>query len=113
MSSWIKALENDPTEIRAAAVDAQRISDWLITCERSVADEQTAHQRPDGAAGQTPERRDPERPPHPVPEVDDASQAEHEAAPRDLGGSAQEINRAAVTGTGSGTTRRADEAAAT
>ena len=25
---WIKALENDPKEIRAAAVDAQRMSDW-------------------------------------------------------------------------------------
>ena len=30
VSSWIKALQNDPKEIRAAAVDAQRISDWLM-----------------------------------------------------------------------------------
>ena len=30
VASWIKALENDPREIRAAAVDAQRISDWLL-----------------------------------------------------------------------------------
>ena len=34
VSSWIKALENDPKEIRAAAVDAQRISDWLLSRER-------------------------------------------------------------------------------
>ena len=34
VSSWIKALENNPKEIRAAAVDAQRISDWLIARER-------------------------------------------------------------------------------
>ena len=34
VSSWIKALENDPKEIRAAAVDAQRISDWLLARER-------------------------------------------------------------------------------
>ena len=34
VSSWIKALENDPKEIRAAAVDAQRMSDWLLARER-------------------------------------------------------------------------------
>ena len=34
VSSWVKALENDPREIRAAAVDAQRISDWLMARER-------------------------------------------------------------------------------
>ena len=39
VSSWIKALENDPREIRAAAVDAQRISDWLTVRER----ERTKH----------------------------------------------------------------------
>ena len=32
--SWVKALENDPREIRAAAVDAQRISDWLMAREQ-------------------------------------------------------------------------------
>ena len=30
VSSWIKALENNPKGIRGAAVDAQRISDWLM-----------------------------------------------------------------------------------
>ena len=34
VSSWIKVFENDPKEMRAAAVDAQRISDWLIARER-------------------------------------------------------------------------------
>ena len=34
VSSWIKALENDAKEIRAAAVDAQRISDWLMARDR-------------------------------------------------------------------------------
>ncbi|GEM_PF-2605521 len=34
VSSWIKALESDPREIRPAAVDAQRMSDWLLARER-------------------------------------------------------------------------------
>ena len=34
VSSWIKALENDPKEIPAAAVDAQRMLDWLLARER-------------------------------------------------------------------------------
>ncbi len=51
VSSWIKALENDLKEIRAAAVDAQRISDWLISRERerSLGDERSP-ERPEGAA---------------------------------------------------------------
>ena len=70
VSSWIKALENDPKEIRAAAVDAQRISDWLISRERerSLGDEQAEHERPGGGAGPAPER-EPERPEQPAPEV--------------------------------------------
>ena len=40
VGSWVKALENDPREIRAAAVDAQRISDWLLTRERERTVEQ-------------------------------------------------------------------------
>ena len=69
VSSWIKALENDPKEIRAAAVDAQRISDWLLSRERerSLGDEKPEPERPEGAASGTPER-DPERPP-PAPAV--------------------------------------------
>ena len=69
VSSWIKALENDPKEIRAAAVDAQRISDWLISRERerSLGDEKAEPKRPEGAAGRAPHRdpepeRDPDRP---------------------------------------------------
>ena len=64
VSSWIKALENDPREIRAAADDAQRISDWLISRERerSLGDEQAEHERPSAGAGRTPER-EPEREP--------------------------------------------------
>ena len=34
VSSWIKALENDPREICAAAVEAQKMSDWLLARER-------------------------------------------------------------------------------
>ena len=54
VSSRIEALKNDPKEIRAAAVDAQRISDWLLARERerSVADERAVQERP--AAGGVP-----------------------------------------------------------
>ena len=34
VGSWIKALENYPKEIRAAVVEAQRISDRLMARER-------------------------------------------------------------------------------
>ena len=97
VSSRIKALENDPKEIRAAAVDAQRISDWLISRERerSLGDEQAEHVRPEGAGGRKPERG-PERPPRAVPEVGDVSQPAHDAALRDGSRSAQTINPAAV-----------------
>ena len=63
VSSWIRELENDPREIRAAAVDAQRISDWLIARERerSLGDERVEHEPPAGGAGRAPERG-PERP---------------------------------------------------
>ena len=99
VSSWIKALENDPKEIRAAAVDAQRISDWLIARERerSLGDEKAEPERPAGAADRTPER-DPERPRPTVPEVGGAPQAAHEAAMRVPGRPAQGINPAAVGG---------------
>ena len=52
VSSWIKALENEPKEMRAAAVDAQRISDWLIARdrERTVADDKAEHARTGDAA---------------------------------------------------------------
>ena len=52
VSSWIKALENDPKELRAAAVDAQRISDWLIARERgrTLNDDKAEHERTGDAA---------------------------------------------------------------
>ena len=52
VSSWIKVLESDPKEMRAAAVDAQRISDWLIARdrERTVADDKAERERTGNAA---------------------------------------------------------------
>ena len=40
VASWIKALKDNPREIREAAVDAQRASDWLVTRERERVVEQ-------------------------------------------------------------------------
>ena len=91
VSSWIKALENNPKEMRAAAVDAQRISDWLISRERkrSLGDEQAEHERPAAGAGRTPER-EPERPEQPAPEVGGAPAAAHVAAMQVPGGPARD-----------------------
>ena len=52
VSSWIKVLESDAREMRAAAVDAQRISDWLIARERerTVPDDTAEHERTGDAA---------------------------------------------------------------
>ena len=93
VQSWVKALQDDPKEIRAAAVDAQRISDWLLARERerSLTDDQTEHERPDGgepaqrSVGGTREHGDPERSPRLAPEARDQSQAEHDAVRRDDG----------------------------
>ena len=54
VSSWIKVLENDPKEMRAAAADAQRISDWLIARERerTVADDKAEHERTGASASE-------------------------------------------------------------
>ena len=59
VSLWIKALENEPKEMRAAAVDAQRISDWLIARdrERTVADDKADQERT-GAAASPPAARE-------------------------------------------------------
>ena len=86
VSSWIKALENDPKEIRAAAIDAQRSTDRLLAreCERSREDDTAAHELPDGGAGQTREPRDPERPPRVAPEVMTGSQGDQDAARRGI-----------------------------
>ena len=57
VSSWIKALGNDPREIRAAAVDAQRMSDWLLARERdrSQVDERAESGRDDGGEPRPPQ----------------------------------------------------------
>ena len=62
VSAWIKALESDPKEIRAAAVDVQGSTDWLLARGRSREDDKAAPERPDGGVGQTREPRDPDRP---------------------------------------------------
>ena len=82
VSSWIKALEDDPKEIRAAAVDAQRISDWLLARERerSLGDEQPQHERPDGSGDQPPKRRDADPSRRGDPERGATSQAGRNAA---------------------------------
>ena len=56
-------------EIRAAAVDAQRITDWLLVRERerSLGDEQAEQERLDGGADETQDRDEPERPPQTAP----------------------------------------------
>ncbi len=36
VGSWIKALENDPKEIRMAAVDAQKAADWMVERARAI-----------------------------------------------------------------------------
>ena len=81
VASWIKALENDPKEIRSAAVDAQRISDWLITRERerTQSDDRAEPDRHDDAASRRIER-DPDRPPD-APEPARLSQPRPTASP--------------------------------
>ena len=91
--TWIKALENDPKEIRAAAVDAQRSTDWLLARERSREDDKAAPERPDGDIDQTREPRDPDRPPCVLPEVTTSSQTDQHEARRDREPSPQAFNR--------------------
>ena len=85
VSSWIKALENDPKEIRAAAVDAQRIADWLTARERErgLRGEKSEPER-SSSAGQTPEHRDLSRSPL-VSEALAAAPSGHGAARQDAG----------------------------
>ena len=58
VGSWTKALESDPKEIRAAAVDAQRISDCLMARERdrTVEEEQNRDGPDAGQAARAPGR---------------------------------------------------------
>ena len=85
VASWIKALENDPKEIRAAAVDAQRISDWLLTRERerSQSEDRVQPDRRDDGADRKIER-DPDRP-LTEPEPARLSQPQPPEVPRDPG----------------------------
>ena len=96
VSSWIKALENDPREIRAAAVDAQRISDWLMARERSrsQSDDKVAHGYPNADLGKTQKHADPDRPSPAAPRVDDPLQPKHDATGRDPGRLPEVINSA-------------------
>ena len=64
VASWVKALENDPREIRAACVDAQRMSDWLVERERERVVEKERQEQPAVAETRTPAT--PERTPPPV-----------------------------------------------
>ena len=68
VASWVKALQDDPREIRAASVDAQRISDWLMARERERSAEQD---RPS---------------PEPASREDMAPAPEREAIPVPVGG---------------------------
>ena len=63
VGSWIRALENDPKEIRAASVDAQRMSDWLLARdrERSRDEAERGQERPSVHRGETQKRVNPER----------------------------------------------------
>ena len=87
VSSWIKALENDPKEVRAAAVDAQRIADWLLARERerSPGDDKAVHERPAEGAGETREQGQRLRPPRAATGVPEQSQAGNDAIRRNLG----------------------------
>ena len=100
VSSWIKALENDPKEICAAAVDAQRISDWPMARERErrLGEDRADHKRPNGADPELAVRPDPREPPRVAPELGHAPQAEHEEVPRAPSRSQQAIDPAAVGG---------------
>lgn len=65
VASWIKALENDPREIRLAAVDAQKAADWLVARARTI------EKHPPRDVDREPVRvldgREPDAPPAPPP----------------------------------------------
>ena len=65
VEGWIAALEEDPREIRRAAADAQKISDFVLVrhIEREAAREPVAASRAPG-----PQRTQVPVPPLPVPE---------------------------------------------
>ena len=36
VGSWIKALQDDPKEIRLASIDAQKAADWMVERTRTI-----------------------------------------------------------------------------
>ena len=88
VSSWIKALENDPKEIRAAAVDAQRISDWLMARERERPKdaERTGHEPSGCETGRTREPGELDRSEAVPVGVRDRGQTERGATEPDMAG---------------------------
>ena len=75
VASWVKPLENDPREIRMAAVDAQKAADWLVDRERTMERAPTVERGEAGRKGDMlpPLPRTPERTPtptQPAPEME-------------------------------------------
>ena len=74
VASWIKALENDPREIRLAAVDAQKAADWIVERARAIERcpptiEREAGRLIDGRGPDVPPPPPPVRAPEPAPTV--------------------------------------------
>ena len=81
VASWVKALENDPREIRMAAVDAQKAADWLVDRERTMERAPTVDQGEAGGKGDMP-------PPPPLPRTPERTPTPTQPAPemeRDFG----------------------------
>ena len=66
VASWVKALENDPKEIRYAAVDAQKASDWIVeqAARARAIEKSLTIERPESRVI---DERDPNLPPPPTP----------------------------------------------
>ena len=98
VSSWIKALENDPKEIRAAAVDAQRISDWLMARERerSMGNEKADYERTEPHVDKALQRGEPEPSPPVAQDAHNTSQVERDTPLQDLSRTQQATNPAVV-----------------
>ena len=47
VASWIKALENDPKEIRLASVDAQKAADWMVERARAIERDRPVEREPE------------------------------------------------------------------
>ena len=74
VASWVKALENDPHEIRHAATDAQKAADWIVERARAIERrpptiEREAGRLHDGRGPDVPLPPPPVRAPEPAPTV--------------------------------------------